>query len=454
MNYQETLNFLFTRRASHYKDLRRMRYLLDRLDNPQNTFPAVLITGTNGKGAVAKILSHVLTAAGFRTGCFTSPHLVDFRERITIDQQQIAEADVVRLTEQVVTQALDPFEREQKQLGIEGIAAFFELTTALAYLYFAAQQIDLAVLEVGIGGRLDATNTCNPLVSVITNVGIDHQNLLGDTIEAIAREKAAIIRENGDVVVGCQTFDSLAVIKEVCRQKSARLHRAGVQQKPGTFTVSSVIPNRLLQTGTTFSYHGFHTFYEELSMPLIGEHQLANAAIALVTIEVLGQKGFTAGKQAIRDGLAGISHHGRLETVADRPRIVVDIAHNGMGASATASTLSTVFEYQKLVLVIGVLHDKDVRGILRPFLEMTDSVVFTSPSNTSRANNAAKTASIAAEILCQADRHVSEFQHWLVCESVAEAIEQARTLAGEDDLICVTGSSYTVSEAVICIQGM
>ncbi len=449
MTYQETLEFLFTRRASRYKNLHRIFSILGRLGHPQNAFPAVLITGTNGKGSVAKILSHILTEAGFRVGCFTSPHLIDFRERITINRQQISEADVVQLTQHIVEHALEPFEREQKHLDIEGIVSFFEMTTTLAFLYFARQNVDLAVLEVGIGGRLDATNSSNPMVSVITNVGLDHQNFLGDSIEEITREKSAIIRDNGEVVVGCQDAESLSVIEGVCRQKVAHLHRTGVRQEQNNHIRQIVIPEICSATSTVFSYHGLHEHYEHLEMPLIGEHQLANAAVVLATLEILAAKDFVADELAIRRGLISTSHQGRLECISKAPRILVDIAHNPMGASATANALSTMFDYHHLVLIIGVLQEKDVFGILRPLLGIADVVIFTSPTNTDRAMKAAEIASAAVKIVQQNGRCTSDYQNWLVCESVAEAIERASVITDRNDLICVTGSNYTVSDAIL-----
>lgn len=450
MTYQQTLDFLYGRRASVYRGLERMRYVLAQLDNPQERFPAVLIAGTNGKGSTAKMLSSILTRAGYRVGCFTSPHLVDFCERITICEQRLAEADVIALTAELCRGPLAQFERDRAALQIEGIISFFELVTAMAFLYFARQQIDLAILEVGIGGRIDPTNTANTIMAVLTNVGLDHQEFLGDTLELIAREKAAIIRTGQDVVVGCRQPEVLAIAAATCRERRAVLHQTAVSPDEADCQARYVtIPERLLATGSLFAYHGVTQHFKHLNLPLAGPHQLENAAVALTTIELLGRKGFPVSETAVRDGLANLSHPGRLEILRIAPAVVVDIAHNAMGAAAIARALTSIFAYEKLIIVLGVLHDKDVRGILSPFLAVADTLIFTSPHNTARAETAAETARIATELAQANGRAPTGYDHWFILEQVADAITQACALAGTHDLICVTGSNYTVSEAEI-----
>jgi dihydrofolate synthase/folylpolyglutamate synthase len=458
MTYEQTLEFLFIRHGSTYRGLKRIRYVLEKLGNPQNTFPSVLITGTNGKGSVAKMISSVLTVAGYRVGCFTSPHLIDFRERITINENFISKDEVVELTELIRTSPLEQLEQERKELQIEGIVSFFEVVTAMAFLHFARHKVDIAILEVGIGGRLDATNTANPLVSVIINVGLDHQQFLGDTVEEIAREKSAIIREQGDVIIGCQKPEALAVIEEVCREKHATLYRTGIQQEcklqlaqqePKLQFAQTSIPQKISPTDSIFSYQGIQSRYDDLHLSLVGMHQIANATVALGTLELLENKGFHTNEKDVRAGLSHVVHPGRLEMVHTSPRVVVDIAHNFMGASAIAHAMTSIFDYDKIIVIIGVLHDKDVQGILRPFLEIADSMIFTSPHSTYRAEAATATAQVAEEFLSTIERRTSQYDHWLIYESIEEAIQQACSIAGKHDLICITGSNYTVSETEI-----
>ena len=448
MTYEHTLEFLHARHASVYKGLERMRYVLAQLGNPHETFPAVLITGTNGKGSTAKIISTVLQAAGYRVGCFTSPHLVDFGERITIDAQQISPGEVIELVEELRRGPLAEIERERDLLEINGIVSFFEMVTAMAFIHFARRRIDIAILEVGIGGRLDATNTVNPLVSVITNVGLDHQAMLGQTVAAIAAEKAAIIRPGRAVVTGSRDPAALAVIESACREKNAALYQTGILDEETDVPLAAAArPHKISPTGSFFSYQGLRTQLAELYLRLAGRHQLANAAVALCALELLKQQGFAATETQLRAGLATVAHPGRLEILGTNPTVVVDIAHNAMGAQAIVKALTAIFDYDKLILIVGVLHDKDVPGILRPFLEVADAVIFTSPHHTGRAETAAATAQIAANLV-----NAAQYDHWQVQESVAAAIHAGQRLAGARDLICVTGSNYTVSEAEMLFQ--
>ena len=451
MTYEQTLDFLYNRHASTYRGLQRIRYVLEKLGNPQDAFPSVLITGTNGKGSTAKMLNSVLNEGGYRVGCFTSPHLVEFGERITINHGYIPHEDVIELTDLIKNGPLARLEEEREQVQIEGIVSFFEIVTAMAFVYFARHQVDIAILEVGIGGRLDATNTVNPLVSVITNVDLDHQQFLGNTVAEIAREKSAIIREYGQVVTGCQNSEAVAVVEEACQQKQASLHRTGIAREGQSEFRQHTFPQQIRSTGSLFAYHGILRQFDQLYVPLVGEHQLANAAVALATLELLEQKGFPVTDEAVRSGLAQVRHPGRLELLSKNPRVVVDIAHNGMGAAAIAKTLTTVFLYRKLIMIIGVLHDKDVQGILAPLLGVADAVIFTSPHNTQRAEAASATARAAEELAQTVIRRT--YDHWLISEYVADAISSACKLAREEDLICVTGSNYTVSEAELYFCG-
>jgi dihydrofolate synthase/folylpolyglutamate synthase len=457
LTYEQTLEFLYTRHASVYRGLRRIRYVLEKLGNPQDTLPSVLITGTNGKGSTAKIVSTILKAAGYRVGCFTSPHLIDFGERITINENPISHDEVITLTEEIRQGPLDELESDREVLDIKGIVSFFEIVTAMAFLYFARQRVDIAILEIGIGGRLDPTNTVNPLVSVITNVGLDHQQFLGNTIEEIATEKAGIIHEQGDVVIGCQKPEVIAVIEAACREKNATLYKTGIQDLrfPSPPPIQS-IPQKISPTGSFFSYQGIYSRFDDLYIRLAGIHQLANATVALCTLERLNRKGFHTSEKDIRTGLSGVVHPGRLETIHANPMFIVDIAHNAMGARTIANALTSIFDYEKLIIIIGVLHDKDMHGILRPFLEVADSMIFTSPHNTDRAEAATATAQIAEELVKTSLQTtpsnaspLSRYDHWIVCESVEDAVHKGHIIAGKRDLICVTGSNYTVSEAEV-----
>ena len=461
MTYDQSLDFLYSCHSSVYKDLTRIHYVLECLGNPQEAFPSVLIAGTNGKGSTAKMLSSILQRAGYHVGCFTSPHLLDFAERISVDDRPISHEEIVKLAEELKQGPLEAIEPNRKRLGIEGNVCFFELVTAMAFVYFARQDVDIAVLEVGMGGRLDPTNTINPLVSVITNVGLDHQKFLGSTLEEIAGEKAGIIHEQGDVVIGCQQTEVLEVIEMVCRKQHAMLYRTGIETSEdnemmdGESQIAArTLPQKVTSTGSFFLYQGLRVRYDDLYLRLAGKHQLANAAVALCTLELLGHKGFSSNEAHIRNGLANVSHPGRLEIIHTNPIFVVDIAHNAMGARTIAHALTSLFDYDKLIMIIGVLHDKDVQGILRPLLEVAHSLIFTSPHSSDRAETAAATARIAEELVSTPLQPTSDntdpclrYDHWIICESVEAAIHKGHEFAGKRDVICVTGSNYTVSEA-------
>jgi len=455
MTYGQTLEFLYTQHTSVYTGLKRIRYVLEKLGNPQDTFPSVLITGTNGKGSTVKIISTILKEAGYRVGCFTSPHLIDFGERIAINGNTISDDEVIELTEEIRRGPLEELECNRETLQIKGTVCFFEIVTAMAFLHFARQQVDIAILEVGIGGRLDATNTVNPLVSVITNVGFDHQKFLGNTIEEIAREKAGIIHEQGDVVTGCRKPEAIAVIEETCRKTNTTLYKTGIRQQEYILQFAAqTIPQKISSTGSFFSYQGLHSHFDDLYLRLVGTHQLANTAVALCTLELLNKKGFYTYENNIRAGLSHVIHPGRLETIHANPTFIVDIAHNAMGARTIANALTSIFNYNKLIIIIGILHDKDLHGILRPFLEVANSMIFTSPHSSDRAEFAAAAAQIAKDIVETFIRTTSEntpslsrYDNWIVCESVEAAVHKGHAIAGKRDLICVTGSNYTVSEA-------
>ena len=461
MSYEETLSFLYGCHASEYHDLRRIHYLLACLGNPQKTFPSILIAGTNGKGSVAKMLNAVLQKAHYRVGCFTSPHLLDFGERITVNDALLSHEAIVGLTEEIREHALTPVTRHAAELGISGDVSFFEMITAMGFLHFSRQHVDIAILEVGIGGRLDATNTVDPLISVITNVGLDHQNFLGDTIAAIAREKSGIIRQSGDVVTGSRHPEALDVILSTCRERRATCYPVGMSDlEIGETDLSEdsvcahVVPRKVSSTGSFFSYHGLAAELDELYLRLPGVHQLLNTSVALCTLELLERKGFGISERAIRGGLADVEHPGRLETLHTNPLCVVDIAHNAMGARTIAAELPEIFAYDRLIVVIGILHDKDVAAILRPFLQVADSMIFTSPHLTQRAESASVIANVAEDLaqgLYGAETWRARYRHWDVCESVQPALEYAERIACPQDLIFITGSNYTVSEAeMIC----
>jgi len=421
MTHPDALNYLY-QLQSHgiHPGLKTITKLLWRLDDPQAAFQTVHIAGTNGKGSTAAMTASILMAGGYRVGLYTSPHLIDFTERIRVQGQPISEARLIELTEraQRCVGRLDP--------------TFFEFTTALAFLHFAEQAVDLAVVEVGLGGRFDATNTVSSSVSVITNIDYDHQQFLGKKIEQIAYEKAGIIKPNVPVVTAAARPAALKVIQRECRHHRVPLYRLGKE-----FSVQNIHP-------PLFDYHGIRQRLSELSCPLLGRHQFLNAALALAAVELLDQQGWPVKPDAISHGLSKTSWQGRLEVVREESLLILDGAHNPAGAAVLKEFFDEIkrkHSGRHLILVIGILKDKDIRAILRFLEPLADTVILTRPDDQRAA---------APEDLLKRMRRPGKA---VIFDRVPEAIQQALALARPEDFICVTGSLYAVGEAKAFLEG-
>jgi len=387
-----------------------IKRLLERIDNPQRMYPGVLIGGTNGKGSIAAILSSILQRSGFKVGLYTSPHLIDLRERIRINDLLISE------------------ERMQECVGIvrshlEEPLTYFEFLTAAAYLYFCQEKADIAVLEVGMGGRLDATNMITPLVSVISNVHQDHQEYLGRSLKDIAGEKAGIIKENGVCISAVSQKTVIDLLSETCRKKGATLFRLGKE-----------IRVRSKGAGN-FSYSGIGRRISNLSCSLSGAHQIKNTALALASAEIISAKGMMVDEQAMVTGVAGAKWEGRLESLQNLPTVIVDGAHNPAGVSSLCDVLRHRNAAERRLLIFGALGDKNYRIMLKKLLPLFNQVIFTKPK-TERAVDLASLIRIARQ-----------YGHWAeAIEDSREALQRALFLAERDDLICVAGSLYLVGE--------
>ncbi len=425
MSYQETIDYLFGLQKHGIKfGLSNSVQLMGLMDNPQQRFRSIHIAGTNGKGSTAAFLAGMLKEAGYRVGLYTSPHLVSFTERIRINGVPITEERVVGLAERVRAR----YEHVPSAEGGPLIPTFFEVTTAMAFACFAEERVDIAVVEAGMGGRLDSTNVIVPLASVITNIDLEHTEFLGTTLGQIAAEKAGIIKPGVPVVTGAIQPEAIAVIEQ-----QARLAGSPVFRMPRDFGAEQ------MATGPEqgFDYRGIVARLPHLRIAMLGRHQVGNACFALAAAECIGKAGVTISEAALRAGLADALWEGRLERVAQRPDIYLDGAHNPASAQVLAEALRDLKRsYHRMVLVVGILKDKDYRGILDRLVPLADRVVVTRP-NYSRALD---TAALAAEISAL-HRDVAS------AGSVAEAIDLARREARGDDLIIITGSLYTVGDA-------
>lgn len=394
--------------------LRTISSLMRRLDHPHLRFPSVHIAGTNGKGSTAAMIASILQTGGYRIGLYTSPHLIDFSERIRINGIPIPDEKVEELI-------------ERGRRRCEGLSpTFFEFTTAMALLCFADEKVDLAVVEVGMGGRCDATNILRPEVSVITNIDYDHRQYLGSTLAQIAREKAGIIKRGTPVVTGITRPSALRVVERISRERGSALYRLGRE-----FSVSVSSPARFSYYGTTISLSG-------MRCPLPGIHQMSNAAYALATVELLHNRGFGVKREALRRGLASVCWEGRGEVISTRPLILLDGAHNPAAAQALASYLKELRAVTpgKLLLIIGILKDKEIPGIFKALVPLADEVVLTQADH----ERAAPVSSLLGWVKRYPVRVTIRTQ-------VLDALIYARSVASPSDILCVTGSFYVVGEA-------
>jgi dihydrofolate synthase/folylpolyglutamate synthase len=423
LSYPESVAFLYSLQKHGVKlGLERIGALLRRLGVPHERYPSLHIGGTNGKGSTAAMAAAILEAAGYRVGLYTSPHLVDFRERIRVNGQAIPEDTVAELTETL-----------QEALGEECPPTFFEFTTALAFQYFAEMAVDVSVIEVGLGGRFDATNVLTPLASVITTVALDHRDYLGETIGAIAFEKAGIVKPGVPVVTGRLDAEAEAVIAPVASAYGSAWARLGVDFRTEGDPCDG------------FAYHGLRLSCSDLRCPLPGRHQLDNAACALAALEQVGRAGLRVPDSAIRAGLAAMTWEGRLERVEEAPALLLDGAHNPAAAAAVADYLAEYRERHlasRVILVVGMMRDKDQAGIFRALLPLADEVVLTQVP----MDRAAAVQDLRASL--------GEWAGPVHSATVpADALTLARRLAAPSDLICVTGSLMLVGEVKALLRG-
>ena len=393
--------------------LARLRNLLAEVGNPQQKFPSLLIAGTKGKGSTAAMCESMLGQAGYKTGLYTSPHLHSFRERIRLAGELVSEATVVALTRR-----LQPFFE-----AAPGLSAF-ELITALAFVAFAEAEIEVAVLEVGLGGRLDATNVVEPVVAVITSISYDHTQILGETLTLIAGEKAGIIRPGAAVISAPQVAEAMQTIAAVCQAQQAQL-TVVEREWPWQLEASDL-------SGQTFTVAG-----ECYRLPLLGEHQVANAVTALAAVATFAEKtGFVVPMAARVAGLAQVRWPGRMEILQERPYLIIDSAMNGDSAEKLAQTLAAYFPAQKIYFIFGVSSDHPFEDMLTALLPLAQQIWLVS-SGHPRAATPENLQAVVTE-MGYPSRTAS---------TVTQALEVALADAGPAEVICVTGSLFLAAPA-------
>jgi len=425
LSYKEALEFIYSftdyeklkgyRYSSEEFDLSRMEKLLDLAGNPHTSFLSLHVAGTKGKGSTCAMMESALRAQSYKTGLYTSPHLHTFRERIRIAGEMVSEEDVV-------------YGIEELRPLIENIPGLttFEIMTALAFLLFAHKGVEVAVVEVGLGGRLDATNVITPLVSVITSLSYDHTQLLGNTLASIAQEKAGIIKKGVPVVSAPQQEEALEVIEATAKLRGSPLVLVGrdwIWEEEG----NQILTIRRLNPPD---------FSLRVRLPLLGIHQPINAAVAVAALDAASERGLKLSVEAMREGLEKVEWPGRLEILQRSPLFIVDGAHNVESARCLAYSIKKLFSWNRLILVFGASSDKDIPGMLKELLPLADEIILT------RARNprAASPEDILGEV------QTLGFKGRVV-EPAIKAVEEALKEAQEKDLVCVTGSLFLVAEA-------
>ncbi len=411
--YKKSLGFLYSLQRYGIKfGLSKTENLLKGMGNPEKGLRFIHIAGTNGKGSVATYLSSILEQAGYRVGVYTSPHLVSFRERIRICSEYISQSDVVALVDMV-----------KEVMSEKEPPTFFEAVTAMAIKYFAYRGVDIAIMETGMGGRLDATNVISPCLSIITNISLEHQEFLGNTLTDIAREKAGIIKPGVPLVTGVTHSEIVELFKTICKEKGSKLYR--MQQD---FRCERI-------GGRDYNYYGIKTDYFGLENGLIGSYQEMNLAIALAGIEVLEDIGLDIDDIHVIVGVEESFWPGRMHLISTAPKIILDGAHNVSAMQSLRETIKDM-DFKRLILVLGVMADKDVDNILRIIVPEADLTIYTRPKYY---------RAMDPKILKE---HYSGDGNYLVVPVLKEAIDIARQKAGKGDLILITGSLFTVGESL------
>lgn len=421
MNYSEAMNFIAnTSRFGMNFGLSRVEKMLELLGNPQNKIKCIHIAGTNGKGSTTAMITSILKEEGYTVGMYTSPYLEEFEERIQINgvnipKERLAElvSKIKEVSEQIVSVGFDN-------------PTQFEIITAIMFLYFAEENVDYAVIEVGLGGRLDATNVIDPVLVVITSISYDHMNILGETIEEIAGEKCGIIK-NSPVVTYPQVEEAMKVIEEKCKEKSVQLIKTSEN------SIKEVIINKNDNTQKIKLEVGNEL--KEYKLALIGKHQVKNAMVALNAIEIFKTLGGRVREESIKAGLENVKWIGRMEKLNKNPMVVIDGAHNIDGIRTLKESIKEYFSYNKLILILGILGDKQVKEMVNTIGSLGENIILTEPHN-----ERAESLEVMESYLKEENKNVYKIMNY------REAYEKALELANDDDLVLICGSLYMIGD--------
>jgi dihydrofolate synthase/folylpolyglutamate synthase len=423
MNFEQTVHYIEnSMRFGCRPGLERTAKLLELLDNPHRKLKCIHVAGTNGKGSTTAMISSILKQAGYRAGTYTSPHLYSITERMLIDGQQISQESFTRYANQVIDK-MNHMEANNMEVPTQ-----FEMLTAMAFLYFAEMKVDMAVIEVGLGGLYDATNVIDSILSVIVSISYDHTDILGDTIQQIAEEKAGIIKENTTVVLYPQLYPAAEqIVTEECGRKHARLVRVSADQaRPLAFDIM----------GQSFDYSFGDTHLKQLTIPLLGDHQIKNGTVAVTASLQLAEMGYGIKEEHIREGLRQVEWPCRLSVVSKEPLIIIDGAHNEDGVNSLKAAIEKYLKEKKLTLLIGMLGDKNYSYAVEQLVPLAYRVIASEP-----VSPRALKAEAMAEMAKKYSTHVQAEA------DIIKAIEKAKGQVEADGVLLICGSLYLAGSA-------
>jgi dihydrofolate synthase/folylpolyglutamate synthase len=425
VDYEKLTNYTYD--VSNF-NLKRMEKLLSAIGNPHKKGTYVHITGTKGKGSTAIMTASALKESGLKTGIFTSPHLVYLGERMKVNDEMISQEMLIQLVNE-----LKPYIERERLREITHSPTFFDTITAIALTYFERKKVDISVLEVGMGGRLDSTNVVSPQICIITPIGYDHTDTLGHTLEKIAYEKSGIIKEGIPVVSSTQEHEAMSIISKTCKEKNAHLRLVG----------RDILITDIKKTrkdgfyGTACTISTWRNKYKNIFLPIVGQHQVENCAMAIGALETLSENGvIKIDNEAVINALAKVKCPARIEVVSKKPLIVLDTAHTVSSMKFLRKSIKENFSFKRLIFVIGLSADKDIEGVLREITCVSDELIFTRTNNPREAEPR-QLALIAKK---------SYRKEPIVIEDIDEALREAKRIADKDDLICVTGSFYLAAK--------
>lgn len=423
-SFQTILNYLYgLKRFGIRLGLENISSLLSELGEPQKYINAIHVGGTNGKGSTAAFIYSILNAKGYKVGLFTLPHLFSIQERIQINNTPISK------------EFIGLFKKVRNVIPLNMEVTYFEFLTAMAFKYFFDQEVDWAVIEVGMGGRFDATNLIHPKVSIITNIDYEHTDYLGKDLRKIAIEKGGIIKKEGILVTAIREPENLSLMKEICHSLNAEIHPIDRDFEVETDTQEIM--------RTRFSFKDKERFFENIEIPLAGEYQVDNAACAIKASVILNDLGWEIGEEDIKRGLKNVCWRGRFDVIKRKPVVICDGAHNPSGIKSFVESFVRLFTYNRLFVIFGVMNDKDFSKMGEFIIPHADSLILVEP-NVERA--------LDPEIM------LNDFKRYkreiLVIKDVRAAIDHALSRAGEKDIICIVGSLYLVSEALQILESV